>query len=62
MQLNLPRGTIFLVAAVVAGLVATFGIHRYVSLKTRVGGSANPPGLHRHRRHFSRDGSLRDRW
>ena len=36
MQLNLPRGTIFLVAAVVAGLVATFGIHRYVSIKTRV--------------------------
>jgi pilus assembly protein CpaB len=36
MQLNLPRGTIFLVAAVVAGLVATFGIHRYVSVKTRV--------------------------
>jgi pilus assembly protein CpaB len=36
MQLNLPRGTIFLVAAVVAGLVATFGIHRYVSMKTRV--------------------------
>ena len=36
MQMNLPRGTIFLVAAVVAGLVATFGIHRYVSMKTRV--------------------------
>jgi pilus assembly protein CpaB len=36
MQLNLPKGTIFLAAAVVAGLVATFGIHRYVSLKTRV--------------------------
>ena len=36
MQLNLPRGTIFLAAAVVAGLVATFGIHRYVSVKTRV--------------------------
>jgi pilus assembly protein CpaB len=36
MTLNLPRGTIFLVAAVVAGLVATFGIHRYVSVKTRV--------------------------
>ena len=36
MQLNLPRGTIFLAAAVVAGLVATFGIHRYVSMKTRV--------------------------
>jgi pilus assembly protein CpaB len=36
MQLNLPRGTIFLVAAVVAGVVATFAIHRYVSIKTRV--------------------------
>ncbi|MDO9531331.1 MAG: Flp pilus assembly protein CpaB [Deltaproteobacteria bacterium] len=36
MKLNLPRGTIFLAAAVVAGLVATFGIHRYVSMKTRV--------------------------
>ena len=36
MQLKLPRGAIFLVAAVVAGLVATFGIHRYVSVKTRV--------------------------
>ena len=36
MQMNLPRGTIFLAAAVVAGLVATFGIHRYVSVKTRV--------------------------
>jgi len=36
MKLNLPRGAIFLAAAVVAGLVATFGIHRYVSVKTRV--------------------------
>jgi pilus assembly protein CpaB len=36
MQLNMPRGTIFLIAAVVAGLLATFGIHRYVSVKTRV--------------------------
>ena len=36
MKLNLPRGAIFLIAAVVAGSVATFGIHRYVSLKTRV--------------------------
>jgi pilus assembly protein CpaB len=36
MQLNLPRGTIFLVAAVVAGIVATFAIHRYVSIKTTV--------------------------
>lgn len=36
MQLNLPRGTIFIVAAVAAGFVATFAIHRYVSLKTRV--------------------------
>jgi len=36
MKLNLPRGAIFLALAVVAGLVATFGIHRYVSVKTRV--------------------------
>ncbi len=36
MQLNLPRGTIFIVAAVAAGLVATFAIHRYVTLKTTV--------------------------
>jgi pilus assembly protein CpaB len=36
MQLNLPKGTIFLVAAVAAGIVATFAIHRYVSLKTQV--------------------------
>jgi pilus assembly protein CpaB len=36
MQVNLPRGTIFLVAAVVAGLVATFAIHRYVTVKTSV--------------------------
>jgi pilus assembly protein CpaB len=36
MKLNLPRGTIFIVAALVAGLVATFAIHRYVTLKTKV--------------------------
>jgi pilus assembly protein CpaB len=36
MQLNLPKGTIFIAAAVVAGIVATFAIHRYVSLKTMV--------------------------
>jgi pilus assembly protein CpaB len=36
MQLNLPRGAIFLVAAVVAGIVATFAIHRYVSMKTKI--------------------------
>jgi len=36
MKLNMPRGAIFLVAAVVAGLVATFAIHRYVSVKTTV--------------------------
>jgi pilus assembly protein CpaB len=36
MKLNLPKGTIFIVASVLAGLVATFAIHRYVSLKTRV--------------------------
>ncbi len=36
MQLNLPRGTVYLVAAVAAGLVATFAIHRYISMKTHV--------------------------
>jgi pilus assembly protein CpaB len=36
MQLNMPRGTIFIVASVVAGLVATFAIHRYVSIKTTI--------------------------
>jgi pilus assembly protein CpaB len=36
MKLNLPRGTIFIVAAVAAGLVATFAIHRYVTVKTRI--------------------------
>jgi pilus assembly protein CpaB len=36
MQLNLPRGTIFIAAAVVAGLVATLAIRRYVIIKTTV--------------------------
>src|SRR4030042_6833218 len=36
MQLNMPRGTIFLGAAVVAGIMATFAIHRYVTIKTTV--------------------------
>jgi pilus assembly protein CpaB len=36
MRLNMPKGTIFLVAAVVAGIMATFAIHRYVSIKTTV--------------------------
>ena len=36
MQLHLPRGTIFIAAAVVAGLIATFAIHRYVSIKTTI--------------------------
>jgi len=36
MQLNLPRGSVYLIAAVVAGLVATFAVHRYVSLKTNI--------------------------
>jgi pilus assembly protein CpaB len=43
MQLNLPRGTIFLVAAVAAGIVATFAIHRYVSVKTHVPVAATRP-------------------
>jgi pilus assembly protein CpaB len=36
MQLNLPRGTIFIAAAVLAGLIATLAIRRYVILKTMV--------------------------
>jgi len=36
MQLNLPRGSVYLAAAVVAGLVATYAIHRYITAKTRV--------------------------
>ena len=36
MRINLPRGTIFIVVAVAAGLVATIAIHRYVTMKTRV--------------------------
>jgi pilus assembly protein CpaB len=36
MQLNLPRGTIFIAAAVMAGLIATLAIRRYVILKTMV--------------------------
>jgi pilus assembly protein CpaB len=36
MQLNMPRGAIFLIAAVVAGILATFAINRYVSIKTTV--------------------------
>jgi pilus assembly protein CpaB len=36
MRLNLPRGTIFIVAAVATGLVATFAINRYVTAKTRI--------------------------
>jgi pilus assembly protein CpaB len=36
MKLNLPKGTLFIIAAVAAGLVATFAIHRYVSIKTAI--------------------------
>ncbi len=56
MQLNLPRGTIFIVASVVAGLVATFAIHRYVSIKTTIPVAATQSGHHRRRRYLSRDG------
>jgi pilus assembly protein CpaB len=34
--MNLPKGIIFVVMAGVVGLLATFGIHRYVSAKTKV--------------------------
>ena len=33
---NLPKGMTYMAVAVVAGLLATFGIHRYVVNKTRV--------------------------
>ncbi len=33
---NLPKGMSYMVVAVVAGLLATFGIHRYVANKTQV--------------------------
>jgi pilus assembly protein CpaB len=36
MELNLPKGVGYIAAAVVIGLVATFGIHKYISVKTRV--------------------------
>jgi pilus assembly protein CpaB len=34
--MKLPKGVLYIVLAVVAGLVATVSIHKYVSLKTRV--------------------------
>jgi pilus assembly protein CpaB len=34
--MNLPKGVIYIVVAGLAGLVATFTIHRYVSVKTQV--------------------------
>ena len=36
MELNLPKGFSYVVAAAVIGLVATFGIHRYITAKTKV--------------------------
>ncbi len=36
MKFNLPRGSIFIIAAVTAGLVATVAIRRYVTMKTKV--------------------------
>jgi pilus assembly protein CpaB len=36
MELNLPKGVGYIAAAVVIGLVATFGIHKYISIKTTV--------------------------
>ena len=34
--MKLPKGVLYIVLAVVAGLVATVSVHKYVSLKTRV--------------------------
>lgn len=36
MNLNLPKGTAYIAAAMAAGLVATLAIHQYVSVKTSV--------------------------
>ena len=36
MELNLPKGFSYVVAAAAIGLVATFAIHRYITAKTRV--------------------------
>ena len=36
MELNLPKGVGYIAAAVFVGLVATFGIHNYITVKTRV--------------------------
>ncbi len=40
---NLPKGMTYMAVAVVAGLLATFGIHRYVVNKTHV--AAAPTGM-----------------
>lgn len=40
---NLPKGMTYMAVAVVAGLLATFGIHRYVVNKTQV--AAAPTGM-----------------
>jgi len=34
--MNLPKGVLYVGCAVVAGLVATFAIHKYISVKTKV--------------------------
>jgi Flp pilus assembly protein CpaB len=34
--MKLPKGVLYIALAVVAGLLATVGIHQYVSVKTRV--------------------------
>lgn len=36
MNINLPKGFSFIVAALVAGLLATYGIHRYVTVRTSI--------------------------
>ncbi len=41
---NLPKGMTYMAVAVVAGLLATFGIHRYVVNKTQVAAPA-PTGM-----------------
>jgi pilus assembly protein CpaB len=43
MELKLPKGVGYIAAAVFVGLVATFGIHKYITVKTRVPTVATAP-------------------
>jgi pilus assembly protein CpaB len=45
MNLNLPKGVLYVGCAVMAGLVATFAIHKYISAKTKVATVSTRPVL-----------------